>query len=75
MINADRNSFIKQHIELYSEELFFDSLTKKSKKSSHKLSKTDLLKILSSKVDIDLSLDKEKIKSKVVFGSGDPDAN
>ena len=75
MINADRNRFIKQHVELYGEELFLDSITKKSKKLSHKLSKIDLLKNLSSKVDIDLSLDKENIKSKVVFGSGDPNAD
>ena len=75
MINADRNRFIKQHVELYGEELFFNSVTKKSKNSAHKPSKIDLLKNLSSTVDIDLCLDKKNIKSKVVFGSGDPDAN
>ena len=75
MINADRNRFIKQHVELYGEELFLDSITKKSKKLSPKLSKVDLLKNLSSKVDIDLSFDKKNIKSKVVFGSGDPNAD
>ena len=75
MINADRNRFIKQHVELYGEELFLDSITKKSKKLSLKLSKIDLLKNLSSKVDIDLSFDKKNIKKKVVFGSGDPNAD
>ena len=75
MINADRNRFIKQHVELYGEELFLDSITKKSKKLSPKLSKVDLLKNLSSKVDIDLSFDKKNINSKVVFGSGDPNAD
>ncbi|MEL0338261.1 MAG: uracil-DNA glycosylase [bacterium] len=75
MINADRNRFIKQHVELYGEELFLDSITKKSKKLSLKLSKVDLLKNLSSKVDIDLSFDKKNINSKVVFGSGDPSAD
>ena len=76
MINADRNRFIKQHVELYGEELFLDSITKKSKKLSLKLSKVDLLKNLSSKVDIDLCLDTTKnIKKKVVFGSGDPNAD
>ena len=76
MINADRNRFIKQHVELYGEELFLDSITKKSKKLSLKLSKVDLLKNLSSKVDIDLCLDTtENIKKKVVFGSGDPNAD
>ena len=75
MVNADRNCFIKQHIELYGKELFFDSLTKNSKKLSQKSSKNDLLKNLSSEVDIDLSLDKENIKSKVLFGSGDPNAD
>ena len=75
MINADRNRFIKQHVELYGEELFLDSLTKKSKKLSHKPSKIDRLKNLSSKIDIDLSLDTEKIKKKVLFGSGDANAD
>ena len=75
MINADRNRFIKQHIELYGEELFLDSITRKSKKSSHKSSKIDLLKNLSSNVNIGLIFDKENIKSKVVFGSGDPNAD
>ena len=75
MINADRNRFIKQHVELYGEELFLDSITKKSKKLSLKLSKVDLLKNLSSKVDIDLSFDKKNINNKVVFGSGDPNAD
>ncbi|OUV04470.1 MAG: hypothetical protein CBC40_04710 [bacterium TMED80] len=75
MINADRNRFIKQHVELYGEELFLDSITKKSKKLSLKLSKVYLLKNLSSKVDIDLSFDKKNINSKVVFGSGDPNAD
>ena len=67
MINADRNRFIKQHVDLYGEELFLDFVTKKSKKSSHKLSKIDLLKSLSSKIDIDLSLDTEIIKKKFIF--------
>ena len=75
MINADRNRFIKQHAELYGEELFFNSLTEKLKKTSQKSSKTELLKNLSSKADIDLSLDKENKKSKVVFGNGDPNAD
>ena len=71
MINADRNRFIKQHLELYGEELFLDLISKKSKKSS----KVDFLKSLSSKLDIDLGFDKENINSKVVFGSGDPNAD
>ena len=75
MINADRKRFIKQHVELYGEELFLDSLTKKSKKSSNKLSKIDRLKNLSSKINIDLSFDSEIIKKKMVFGSGDPNAD
>ena len=75
MINADRNIFIKQHVELYGEELFLDSVTKKSKKSPNKLSKIDQLKNLSSKIDIDLSFDAGNIKKKVVFGSGDPYAD
>ena len=76
MINADRNRFIKQHVELYGEELFLNSLIKKSKKSSHKSSKIERLKNLSSKLDIDLSLDTiENIKKKAVFGSGDANAD
>ena len=75
MINADKDRFIQQHIELYGEELFLDSFTKKSKKLSHELSKIDLLKNFSLKVDIDFSSDTESIKNKVVFGSGDPNAD
>ena len=71
MINAEKNRFIKQHIELYGEELFLDLIIKKSKKSS----KVDLLKNLSSKLDIDLSFDKENLNSKILFGSGDPNAD
>ena len=74
MINAARNSFIRQHIELYGEELFFDSLIKKSKKSSHKSSKNDLLKNLYSKIDIGLNTKKKSEENKLVFGSGDPNA-
>ena len=75
MINADRNRFIKQHVELYGEELFLDSLTKKSKKSSNKLSKIDRLKNLSSRLDIGLGFDTQSEKNKVVFGSGDSNAD
>ena len=75
MINADRNRFIKQHIELYGKELFFCSLTEKSKKSHHKSSKIDLLKNLSSRAIIDLSSGKENLKNELVFGSGDPNAD
>ena len=75
MINADRNRFIKQHVELYGEELFLDSLTKKSKKSSNKLSKINRLKNLSSRLDIGLGFDTESGKNKVVFGSGDSNAD
>ena len=76
MINADRNRFIKQHIELYGEELFFDSSIKKSKKSDYyKSSKIGLLKNILSKVKIDLSLDTENIENDLVFGCGDPNAD
>ena len=42
MINADKNRFIKQHLELYGEELFLDSITKASKKLYQKSSKVNL---------------------------------
>tara|TARA_B100000073_G_scaffold39527_1_gene29626 strand:+ start:266 stop:931 length:666 start_codon:yes stop_codon:yes gene_type:complete len=74
MINADRNRFIKQYVELYGEELFLDSLIKKSKKPSYESSKIDLLKNLSSKVDIELISSTKYVEDKVVFGSGDPNA-
>ena len=75
MINADRYRFIKQHVELYGEELFLNSLIKKSKKSSHKSSKIDLLKNLSSKLNTDIISGTGSIKNKVVFGSGDPNSD
>ena len=75
MINADKNRFIKQHVELYGEELFFNSATKKPKKSSHKQSKIDLLKALYSIVGNDLSSGTEDYENKLVFGSGDTNAD
>tara|TARA_Y100000022_G_scaffold150992_1_gene132769 strand:- start:339 stop:1004 length:666 start_codon:yes stop_codon:yes gene_type:complete len=75
MINADRNRFIKQHLELYGEGLFFNSATKKLKKSSNKQSKIDLLKALYSSVGNDLSSSAENYENKVVFGSGDTNAD
>ena len=75
MINADIDRFIRQHVELYGEELFLESLTKKSKKYSHKSLKIDQLKNLSSNLDIFSSLDKENVKNRVVFGSGDSNAD
>ena len=75
MINADRNRFIKQHVELFGEELFLDSLTKESKKPAYESSKIDLLKCLSSKVYFDLSSNVENVENKIVFGSGDPNAD
>ena len=75
MINADIDRFIRQHVELYGEELFLETSTKKSKKYSHKSLKIDQLKNLSSNLDIVSSLDKENVKNRVVFGSGDSNAD
>ena len=75
MINAERNSFIKQHIELYGKELYFDSPNKKPKKSSYNSSKNDLLKNLYSKIDIGVDLNTKYVENKLVLGSGDPNAN
>ena len=75
MINAERNSFIKQYIELYGRELFLDSLNKKSKKSFHNSSKNDLLESLYHKIYIGLNPNKKNEENKLVFGSGDPNAN
>ncbi len=75
MINDDRNRFIKQHVELYGEELFLDPLTKKSKKPPYQSSKIDLLKKLSLKLDNDLSSSIDNVKNKVLFGCGDANAD
>ena len=75
MINAYRNKFIKQHLELYGEELFLDSSSKKPGGEFSELSKTDLLNNLHSKIDIELVPKKGTVLDKVVFGSGDPNAD
>lgn len=75
MINDGRNRFIKQHIQLYGEELFLNSSPEKLNKKFHEPSKIDLLKNLSEKIDIDSTSGLEFIENKMVFGAGDSDAD
>ena len=64
MIDADKDRLIKQHIELYGKELFLGSS-----------SKINLLNNLSININDQFVLNADGIESKVVFGSGDPNAD
>ena len=75
MINADRDKFIKQYIELYGEELFLDTSIYKSKIQLFKTPKAVLLNNLISKIFFNFSFTDTEIKNKLVFGSGDPNAD
>ena len=75
MINDDRNRFIHQHIELYGEELFLDSLPYKTRGKPFGLTKTARLDSLSLKVKNEIISKTDLLEKKIVFGSGDPDAD
>ena len=64
MIDADKDRLIKQHIELYGKELFLGSS-----------SKINLLNNLSININDQFVLNADSIEHKVVFGSGDPNAD
>ena len=75
MINAERDRFIQQHIELYGKELFLGSSSKISKNKVFESSKINLLNNLSIFINDQFVLSEESIESKVIFGSGDPNAD
>ena len=70
---VNKNKFIKQHIELYGNELFFDSPSHFSIKNN--LSNNSVLNILESSVEDCMKCELGTSRKKIVFGSGDKNAD
>ena len=70
---VNKNKFIKQHIELYGNELFFDSPSTFSIKSD--LLNNSVLSIFESSVEGCTKCELGTSRKKIVFGSGDKNAD
>jgi len=70
---VNKNKFIKQHIELYGNELFFDSPSHYSKKND--LLNNSVLGIFESSVEDCTKCELVTSRKKIVFGSGDKNAD
>ena len=70
---VNKNKFIKQHIELYGNELFFDSPSHYSIKSD--LLNNSVLTIFKSSVEDCMKCELGASRKKIVFGSGDKNAD
>jgi DNA polymerase len=70
---VNKNKFIKQHIELYGNELFFDSPSPFSIKSD--LLNNSVLSIFESSVEDCMKCKLGTSRKKIVFGSGDKNAD
>ena len=70
---VNKNKFIKQHIELYGNELFFDSPSTFSIKSD--LLNNSVLSIFESSVEGCMKCELGTSRKKIVFGSGDKNAD
>ena len=75
MESSDKNRFIKQHIELYGEELFLKSSLPLTDKGFSKLSKKSLLSDVETNLSFHFSQKNDDLNSKQVFGSGDSNAD
>ena len=75
MESSDRNRFIKQHIELYGEELFLNSSIPSTDKGFSKLSKKILLSDVETNLSFHCSQKNDDINSNQIFGSGDFNAD
>ena len=75
MIDADKDRFIKQHIELYGKEFFLGLSSKIIKNKVFESSKINLLNNLSININNQFVLNEDSNEGKVVFGSGDPNAD
>ena len=73
MNTVNKNKFIKQHIELYGNELFFDSPSSFSIKSD--LLNNSVLSIFESYVEGCMKCELGTSRKKIVFGSGDKNAD
>ena len=70
---VNKNKFINQHIELYGNELFFDSPSHYSIKSD--LLNNSVLGIFESSVEDCMKCELGTSRKKIVFGSGDKNAD
>ena len=75
MQSSDKNRFIKQHIELYGEELFLNSSLNLTDKDFSKVSKKSLLSNVETNLSIHVNQKNDDINSNQVFGSGDSNAD
>ena len=75
MESSDRNRFIKQHIELYGEELFINSFLPLTDKGFSKISKKSLLSDVETNLSVHFHQKNDGLNSNQVFGSGDSNAD
>jgi len=75
MESSDKNSFIKQHIELYGEELFLNQSILTTNKGFSKLSKKSLLSDVETNLSLHVNQKDNNLNSNQVFGSGDSNAD
>ena len=75
MESSDKNRFIKQHIELYGEEIFLNSSIPLTDKGFSKLSKKSLLSDVETNLSFHFSQKNIDLNSNQVFGSGDSNAD
>ena len=75
MESSDKNRFIKQHIELYGEELFLNSSLPFIDKGFSELSKKSLLSDVESNLSFHFSQKNDYLNSNLIFGSGDSNAD
>ena len=75
MESSDKNRFIKQHIELYGEELFLNSSIPLTNKGFSKLSKKSLLSDVETNLSFHFNQKNDDLNYNLVFGSGDSNAD
>ena len=75
MESSDKNKFIKQHIELYGEELFLNSSLPLADKGFLKLSKKSLLSKVETNLSFHFNQKNDGLNFNQVFGSGDSNAD
>ena len=75
MESSDKNRFIKQHIELYGEELFLNFSLPSTDKGFSKLSKKSLLSDVETNMSFHYAQNNNDLNRNQVFGSGDSNAD
>ncbi len=75
MEGSDKNRFIKQHIELYGEELFLKYSLTLTDKGFSKVSKKSLLSDVETNLSNHFNQRNDDLNSSQVFGAGDPNAD